>query len=919
MLKINQVSNFEDRSLFLKKQAQSGFYIASDIKSKLQYKQYLLEEQLLHRADCIERAQDFFSKLLITSQPKYSFISQSHFTFLYNTWSKDQGIKSFSPKASLVFEALKFYLPILSHPQGEEVYIEWLKNNTSDSTKNLDGWMVLIRKFWSHLKELNLIERSLSKYLLLDQSFDHIDQSLVVDLGFNLDSIDVDLLNQLSKYIDIDVLMPSPTSAPIYPEAYNYYKLLDQSRSVSESKKDPDIFTKSSASTAQVKETYHFQNMIQEVQFITSYFRNLLNTTQLNLEDLAIVAPQIESYWPCLKNYLRIEGLLVQKGEFALMSSFPQIQKWLASIRFYSGDISFQNFEQLLFKKKESYSKFKSKYYHSDKKEDLKNLNYEHSFHHASSIMTLDEFLNWTHELWAPLIKRQPNHLLRFKVENILSEMALPLSYLSETKAELSAWIEMLEEIISLKEICIREDGLKGIACVSANAIHSLSASHVAVIGLNHDSCQSHFPHFLNQKEALSIFTDLGFSGFHKDPSSMDYEIYHYIHTAPAKVVLSYSETDSQGYPIYPSRTWMIENENNKDIKKEHLPVQTVWSSIQKQSSIKQIYENTKSVKYHSDLFPTLETFEESLSQGEQKQHFMPPIENKLLDSLSNSNIQDYVKCPFIFLSKKLFHLEDIPYKDLDVNTMDQGSVVHNLLRDVVEKEIHTDEQIETLIDSVKTDLYLLEEEVWPIYKKRFTRIIKRFLENEQIYKEKLPELQNKGVEISFEAYWNFKTKKLEKEQKNPNDILIRGRIDRMDHVKGEAVIIDYKRSTSSKTNIGTWNNNSDIQMPLYIQAAELGLLDSQLTHVSGAIYLNFRNFEMKGLILKESPFKALSPTSRMSCSKENKEKELKSLNESIGRYMDSIDEGHFKPKPQKSEQCEKCQWRQICRYPQLI
>ena len=950
MLKYSEISSFEDRKYFLHKSfKEKGLYIVPDIKSKLNFQNFLLKSDSLIPADCILRAVDFYKELFLQLNPDYSIVPLSYLQFLFKTWAKKQN----RPKAELhinIVGLLQTFLPILSHPSEEE-FEEWLtryKNKTS-----LPLMYPVIRQFWQELTHLKIVEKSLIKYLLPAQDLSRRPSpSITVDLSFSLDSFEADVFCSLSLFQPVTVLIPPPLTTPFFKDSHKSYSLVlekakkeatpkntnlnfpvfsnpannknnsPENKTLNTSKKvalhtqefslnkkilkthisqkktshphqnQDSSKTQNKPSTPfnsqdQKIQVFQFPSSLNEIQFIAAQLRQGLESGR-HPSELAVLAPDMEQYWPALKSYLKKEGLLVKKSFMTEVQSFPQIQKWRAALHLSSGKVSFADLEQTVFSQKKELHHNSAPYQNCSREKDIEDLK-QTLPSPSPPEMTFDEFLNWSVTLWKPVIKKFPNPELDSRLQSLLKELALPFFSFEHKKVLVEDWIELLENHLSCHSFLIDDEPEEGIACLSLNAITSLSAKQVHLMGLNHEDCKTSFAPCFSEKEARLILKDLGFDCSPIDPHVMEYEVAHFIQHFKGPLTLSYSQTYFNEKTFHASRIWLLENNRHK-LAQAH--TSCVWNSY-KQQKVLEIQQN-------SDPFikPPADKFKKQLPQA-----------------LSISELKDYTNCPFIFLSKNLFHLKDEPARDVDLSSLNQGLLSHELFHKLKKYKIKDDKGIHSLIESLKKDMHLMDKTAQPFYQEILFKQAKKFLENEAHLSQTLPSIQNIGTEVQFTGYWNIQKKELHREG---GDVMISGRVDRVDLCDGELLIIDYKSSLNNINHASLWSKNKDVQMPLYMQAGSLNLIDSCHSTVSGAVYISTKTFDSKGFVLENSPWSDFFKTHHIRSKKDKINHTLSFINEWIQNCIEGIQQGQYMPKPLNKSHCNNCHWRQICRATHL-
>ncbi len=884
MLSLIEVSCFEDRIPFLGKAHQDGFYIVSDLKSKLQFQKFLLKKNRFILESSVTRARDFYIELLQLNLPEYKLISIPELQFLFKYFMRKQkNLPYINPSLyNNILISLQSFLPFLTHPSGSETFEQWIKN---PNQKRWFFWYSWIKPFWQQLNEKKVIEESLAKYILIDQPLKKLSKPLYVDLGFSIDAVEVELLASLSTLQDVYILCPPPLNPNVYPKSHQIYELL---------KEKQHQFTPLPQKKQHItkKTILKFPSMLEEVQFITQQLRKDL--LQHSPSQLTVLAPNMEAYWPVLKSYLNKEGLPISKGNQYSLLSYPQVQKWLSLLHFYAGNISYNNIEYAVQTNKfqESSFRIRSQYYYSDRKKDF-HLSEKIEEQPQSDSIDTQQFLKWIFNLWSHIAENTLHEKLDQKIQHIGHKLKI---LFSQKSILVSDGIELLEHLLINNVLHTPSETPKGIQFMSINATTSITAQKVYMIGLDHQSCLTPSLSLFTEKEVQAILNDLGFHCHYLNPNQREYEIINFLKFFKGEVYLSYSETHFSGAPLHPSKAWLLENQNNKantSIFKD----ETVWSSIQ---------------KYQYSPLP--QKFSTALNQN-----FKWSQGQKIpLKKLSASRIKQYISCPFIYLSQNIYHLEDTPYRDNHLPPLNKGHLIHELFSKIQRGLLKNSEEINQWLQNIKSNYPVLDKTVWNIYQEQFIHIANRFMKNEEKINQILPQLQTLGTELEFEGYWNFKDKKLSAE----GDILINGRIDRVDCYQDEYLVLDYKSSLNNVYIIKSWIDKMDIQMPLYIQAVESNLLKEKNTpnsSVSLSSYVHIKNFEWKGFVSKNSELKKVFKSRSRSIVEESVKKEiLKTINNKIQQYILKIKENEFQPQPHDKKICNNCSWRYLCRAPHL-
>ncbi|MEM7646095.1 MAG: PD-(D/E)XK nuclease family protein, partial [Pseudomonadota bacterium] len=114
-----------------------------------------------------------------------------------------------------------------------------------------------------------------------------------------------------------------------------------------------------------------------------------------------------------------------------------------------------------------------------------------------------------------------------------------------------------------------------------------------------------------------------------------------------------------------------------------------------------------------------------------------------------------------------------------------------------------------------------------------------------------------------------------------------------------------------------SWLNQGQLQLALYSLALIDGVLDDQPRDVVAAFFYGLKNMNMtKGFAIKEADPEFVKPSRGMARDKLNGL--IDQWREELAKVLVSMDEGRFEPLPKKEEDCQRCRWNKLCRYPNL-
>src|SRR5690606_25520796 len=119
------------------------------------------------------------------------------------------------------------------------------------------------------------------------------------------------------------------------------------------------------------------------------------------------------------------------------------------------------------------------------------------------------------------------------------------------------------------------------------------------------------------------------------------------------------------------------------------------------------------------------------------------PVEGHL-DKISASQVEDYLNCPFINASKKIFCLVDIPDIDLDIDYLTRGKLLHGVAEliyskypDLNIKASQIPELFEQVMSELKTPVF--DKNIWKGQKTKYIKMIENFIDFEKEWRSKFP------------------------------------------------------------------------------------------------------------------------------------------------------------------------------------
>ena len=921
MLKTITITHLSDKKNILQSfEPKNSVWITSDIKSQLFILNHLEKRKKPAWTNSVFRAQDFWITLLHKIDPNITVASRTTLCLIYQQWiSESQGITWQKTKETgyILCEFISMMAHIHQHPNQDSLLKEWWSSKKKNINLHWNKWYTLSQSFYSYLMEKKIIETSWVDTYLLDKNI-HLPQwkELIVDIGSDINPVESELISQLSTKNQVTVLIPLSYKDKTWQCAFTPYRSLVKTPKIeSPPPKTPLVSVKK------------FSSMLAEIKDITAQVKKILKT--LKPSQVSILAPNIEDYWPCLKSHLLMEEIPFKKSETTALISFPVIQLWLANMWTHLGVIEYENLETILYSKpKPLYSPtyFQANHLHTRHIKDvppyLLNKEWLRDKH---TVVSSTVFTQWAKKL---LPQKKSSILQKIKTEllelNILKNIQLPFE----------SWLTLLNSHLRQQEIPITDEKQEGIHCLSTNALAWVDSDFIYLAGLSEQNLKTDKHYFISSMEADIINEDLGFIIKTQASDKLEQNIMQFIQQEHKNLILSFSASNFHGEPFNPSALWLEQAQKyTEDVQSFHQPEFTVWDKQQKKNDIKDILSKRALSESRIQLI------EQSIAEDKGLRPiktFFTKDQNELeqIKNLSSSSFENYIRCPFIFASKKLFKLRDDHQKDVDMDSAEKGSLIHKLFeqikklslqnptisdQDILQKIKHFPEQYKfPEQEKYKKIVNTIHPVVWKKEKNYLLEKAKLFLKNERKLKKIFKNLQFNAAELKYNCFWNQKKAGLDKQ----GDMEIKGSIDRIDKDtdKNTYFIIDYKKTLPTGGAVTGWSQQNNFQLGLYMQAVELGLTELPPHIVEQALYLSYKDFSWVGYAEKNPNNTQLfnSSRSRSLISKEKKQQVLNEINAKMNTLIAEIKSGNFTPKPFKESYCSKCRWSKICRATHL-
>lgn len=880
-------------------------WLVSDLRTKFELQQQLLKKNNFYVDTAVLRASDLWQLLLKRLDVSVRVASDAFVRSLLKSFldKNAEVLQITSASAETLFAYMHLLAPIFLNENGDERLQEWFSENP-ESAQRWQLWALRARVALQHIvqEQKVLSPQWITSYL---QEFNQLEQmwsqDLIVDLAGEISRVETELLRNLSRFVDVTVLVPEASWTSEFSYLLRSYADLEMQTKEVHHLKAPPMQTSE-------RKIFRFSGMLAEVKAATAQVRSWLEAG-IEPQQITLTAPDIEVYWPVLQAFLEREGIPTQKDVTAKLQSLPAITRWLANLRSQSGQLSQTDLEISFYDQELSqnlrYEQFKALFKSVYETQDLQRSEWVHKIYHdqldVNSILARDEFIIKALQFWQDAVTTSESR--EESAQLILREL---LKNATEgTQLYWREWLSYLETVVASKEYLIARGDREGIVVTSLMSAPSRYSQHRIFMGLSEEALKKRTKVKLMSEDYYRLAQDIGFYLDHPDQSDLEFELRLLSCSEVEKDCYFFGSTDFGGSLLAPASFWIDMKSQlgeMEELEKLSIPGDTRWDEIQ------------------TSKLPVVERIEMDLGLLKT-----PALEFTELPRLSASSLEDFLECPFIFASKKYFHLQDLPDVDLDVDHRTRGSLAHALFERLTQPPMRFDWQtgeIEQILEEIRQnrEFILADDRLWIPLRNKHVQIAKRFLSFEQEWRKEHPRGEILSREKRFEFYLNPTSGEFSREA-SPGSFRFSGQIDRIDKDResNQLVLLDYKSSTPQPAAAASWLKNQKIQLLFYMWALEMDQISDISGEVIGLFYYVFKNFKRKGFQLNEFSgplFPALARPKDHNA--EAKEKYLKEFYDLLMGTLQRVASGEIHPSPVDLSECKTCEWRQLCRAPHL-
>lgn len=884
MIELCEYRSITEKNLYLEQQdLEHTTLVVSDLSSKLFWQDFLLAKHKFISGPQVYRAEDLWTDLVNKTSPEIEFVSHAWInSYLKKNLTVERtstfGLPFASPSTTI--KAMNELMPILAHPDSIEIMENWFEDSLKTKC-HWKPWFFLCENLWNELqlKKRILTEWSAAFLLQISDFEKYWHRDLIIDLGPEIRTIEVELLQTLSSTHRVRVLVPKPKWIQQfrwveYP--YNiFYKQNHQIVRIElNSPLQIDQLPEVSTQTAFKR----FSAPLAEVKFVIGQIRQWLEKG-IDLSQMAVIAPDIEDYWPTLRWHLKKEGIPFEKSETIKIGSLGVTIAWIALLKKLTGtNLKSSEFELAEFHPLNHQS---SQFLIHQTLWTKKPIQLNSDKLELENLVDAEAFIIWATETWRHSTQL-PDCLLEICKLWLIEARALG-------ENSYRFWIEYLEDYLKIQELTLQPKTPLSLGLYSL--MNGLPRTKQFLVFLGCSESQLKSPSgFVSGSEVLSLQFHTGHLLAHPDRDFKEYQLN--IFYGQTKVqIFTFAQSDFKGTDLVPSIFWL----NGRDNKNSSIHELDGWQ-------------------------PNAWEFSESENVITDNEDANQKINLDWNFTLSPASLQSYVSCPFRFFAEKGLKLVDPSIVDLDLDPRTKGSLQHRLLELLTPEPFNVSHLRETLATIVEQTL---ESQQQMFYSPKTKELIRmqlfelglRFLEHEEIYRKEFPRFYTLAKEAWFKKEIKISDRTL----------IFRGKIDRIDLSTDhqEAIVLDYKSDITNYRNANSWIDNLEFQLLAYTDSVESGCAEVEpkksivKTKVIAAHYYSLKDFKRKGFTLAEcSEGVVETPTAKSKMNNEEKNSLLTEFHSILEETTQKIISGDFRAIPHPKTDCKKCPWRTLCRAP---
>jgi len=886
---------------------QRTTWIVSDLKSKQDLQSICIEKNGYYIDDSILRISDFWKIWMRRLAPQIQIVSDDFILALVSKFIELYGHELELQKSDqlTLFQYMRELAPLILHKPSQDSLREWLMDK--QPAPRWTQWELKAQACVNYVVNQHscISTHWMVSYLQsLDLSAIDWKKNFIVDLGAQMTSLEMGVLNMLSKKHAIEVIVPDPD----WKNKFNYLlrTYTDYIGYVKYQNIQPDKY----ASNVRADQFLRFDSEINEIKFITQQVRQW-NTQGVSLQQICILSPRLEEYWPILKIHLEAEGIKVQKDLVSKCISLGVVQKLLSFVQAQTEDVKWDHLEmsysilienQNLMSEIDSsetlskFQKFKSQFIELVDSEDLtKSDAIKKLFFNKINFfekMNRNEFLTRVMICWLEVDPQiQYDAVLQSIIKDyIQNSVFVDLSF--------NEWFTLLKSRLAQVEIKIAFGFQNGLSALPLNSARALGFTHKIWFGLDESGLVGQQNRAIPTEDIAELKKTFDLALDYPEESISDFNLRWYSMSSCQEQFFTSSSVSAKADVLNISQFFI---ENNK--KPSSAESYTVIDSLQ----------HNFDYKHHKDLESKFKRENEAVDLS---------ISHVAIKSISPSDVETYDKCSFKFLARKGFKLQSLDPEGYEIENRQRGNLVHALFQFILKDKQYLDFKVESVSHyleefRLQNRLFVNLDVFWIPQKNKFIKLAEEFA---QIEKKRLEMMNSVSHYLEYPVEIYFDLNKCELTADKPtNDefFIIRGRFDRMDvnNQSQVAILFDYKSAKNdSITYSNKWLETSQFQLIMY------SLLVEKIFNfkVIGGLYYFYKNFKHNYGFLISDQSDQLTETIT---AQKNTYIELAEFQQLLGDFkikleqiLQSIVLNKYAVAPSDEKHCEQCEAIRICR-----
>jgi ATP-dependent helicase/nuclease subunit B len=891
--------------------------VVADLRSKFIYQDLEISQNGYFLDASVMRASELWRQLYRIVCPDVSVVRKEVIETILTYSVKSSFLEDLNSESvkSLISEIEVFLPTFFNEPLGEALE-EWLDGNSEAKARWGERYSFL-KKAFGIIREMNVLPSQwLAPALSAELGYENfLSDNIYFDLGPELSSSEAEVIQNLSRFKQVTVMVPAPAWNSKFSHLLKPYSTLEKAGDLVGLKDDVDQNPVDEVNT----EFKKMSSNLAEVKEVVAQVRIWLEQG-VRPAEILVCAPDIESYWPVLSEYLKVEGITHDKAIVSKVSTRPLFQIWLAKIHLQLKRITFGDLEWFYQANPNSseFEKFRQLFGKAFDHSDLKRS--EKTWQDLQSSLSEDDFIDkWQFMQFA--LAAFPDLEISEDVKDVTERFVQHGSSLGKLK--LQGWAQLFERVVGIGEFEVEpgdRDGIR-IANLQSGDVHR--CHYRIFMGLSSEALKVKKKHQVDSEDVFQLSKDLDLLIEDPEQGVQEFEL-RWAHSSVLKFdIYICPMSDFSGQLLTPGQ-FFLENSLLAGASIQHEivnPKRPRWDHLQ-MMSFSAMHELAGFEKQTADLrWGQISADREGGSEV--------ILSTKGISRLSASSIERYLDCPFKFAAEKIYKLKDYSYVDIDLDTREKGTISHAIVEKLFASGklvFITEDELKELVIQVINESHsnLIESPLYAGFCERYFKLAKSFIEFE---KKRLAQY-SPGVitenEKVFEFYFNRTSNKFEK-LPSDNSIKLVGKIDRIDVFADSKVasVIDYKSKTSDKKYWKGWLADDDLQLLFYSWVVEKGFVSGLEGYkISSGFYYSLRTFDVsRGFRLKSGHeiFYDLEEYKKSRIEEDEIEKLLFEFEEKLINTLERIFSGSFPAQPKDQDlSCKYCSWSRLCRAPHL-